>query len=51
MPQPTTEKSRIYGCSADAIAGRAANVHTLQAALEVAGAEFLNSDRPGIRLK
>jgi transcriptional regulator with XRE-family HTH domain len=33
------------------IAGRAANVHTVQAVLETAGVEFLNSDRPGVRLK
>jgi len=34
-----------------AIAGRAANVHTVQGALEAAGVEFLNGDRPGVRLK
>jgi transcriptional regulator with XRE-family HTH domain len=33
------------------IAGRAANVQTVQAVLEAAGVEFLNSDRPGVRLK
>jgi transcriptional regulator with XRE-family HTH domain len=33
------------------IAGRAANVHAVQAALEAAGLEFLNGDRPGVRLK
>jgi len=33
------------------IAGRAANVHAVQAALEGAGLEFLNGDRPGVRLK
>ncbi len=33
------------------IAGRAANVQAVQAALEAAGIEFLDGDRPGVRLK
>lgn len=32
------------------IAGRAANVHKVQAALEEMGIEFLNDGRPGVRL-
>jgi transcriptional regulator with XRE-family HTH domain len=32
------------------IAGRAANVHSVQAVLEAAGVEFLNGNRPGVRL-
>ena len=37
--------------AAGPIAGRAAYVQTVQAALEAAGVEFLNGDRPGVRLK
>jgi hypothetical protein len=33
------------------IAGRAANVHAVQAALEAAGVEFINANRPGVRLR
>jgi transcriptional regulator with XRE-family HTH domain len=33
------------------IAGRSANVQVVQAALEAAGVEFLNGNRPGVRLK
>jgi hypothetical protein len=33
------------------IAGRAVNVQTVQAVLEAAGIEFLNGDRPGVRLR
>jgi transcriptional regulator with XRE-family HTH domain len=32
------------------IAGRSANVQVVQAALEAAGIEFLNGNRPGVRL-
>lgn len=35
---------------AAAIAGRAANVQRVQQVLEVAGIEFLNHGRPGVRL-
>ncbi len=33
------------------ISGRAVNVQKVQAALEAAGIEFLNGERPGVRLK
>lgn len=41
----------MEGAGAGPIAGRAANVHAVQAVLEGAGIEFLNGDRPGVRLK
>ncbi len=33
------------------IAGRSANVHAVQRALEAAGIEFLNHGQPGVRLR
>lgn len=33
------------------IAGRAQNVHLVQAALETAGIEFLNHGQPGVRVR
>ena len=41
----------MEGAGAGPIAGRAANVQAVQVILEEAGIEFLNSDRPGVRLK
>jgi transcriptional regulator with XRE-family HTH domain len=41
----------MEGAGAGPIAGRAANVQAVQVTLEEAGIEFLNSDRPGVRLK
>lgn len=41
----------MEAANAGPIAGRAANVQHVQAALEAAGVEFLNHGRPGVRLR
>ena len=41
----------MESAAAGPIAGRAANIQTVQAALEAAGVQFLNGDEPGVRLK
>jgi transcriptional regulator with XRE-family HTH domain len=41
----------MEGSGAGAIAGRAINIQTVQAALETAGILFLNDGEPGVRLK